>query len=101
MATASTTTDTSSASTPDVAQDGPDAVPATDVAAPPAEAPDAPPVPEPDPVEDDPAAASLNRKLIDWLNGHIAGGPIARNTDCWNALYAALPALRASLLKGD
>lgn len=28
-----------------------------------------------------------------WVQDHIAGGPIARNTDCWNALQAALPEL--------
>lgn len=94
-------TTTSSAPAQDVAQDAPPAAPATDVAPTPAEAPEPAPEPQPDPVPEDPAAASLNRKLTDWLNGHIANGPIARNTDCWNALYAALPALRAELLKGD
>jgi hypothetical protein len=64
---------------------------------PPAAAADAPaPVPEVDP-----AAAAIDHKVSAWLYGHIAGGPIARNTDCWNALQAALPALRAELLKGD
>lgn len=51
--------------------------------------------------EADPEGAALDHKLQAWLHGHIAGGPIARNTDCWNALWAALPALKAELLKGD
>lgn len=65
------------------------------------EAASAPSGAAPQPVEQDDADASLSHKLLEWISGHIAGGPIARNTDCWNALHAALPALRASLLKGD
>lgn len=51
--------------------------------------------------EPSPEAAAIERKLQAWLSGHIAGGPIARNTDCWNALIEAKPALIAELLKGD
>lgn len=76
-------------------------VAAPQVAATPAEPASAPPEAPPAPVAEDPAAASLNRKFLEWTHGHIYGGPIARNTDCWNALQAALPALRASILKGD
>ena len=51
-------------------------------------APDAPPEGSTD-VHSDPYADSTRA----WVAAHIAGGPIARNTDCWNALQAALPHL--------
>jgi hypothetical protein len=34
-----------------------------------------------------------------WRDEHIAGGPIARTTACWNQLEAALDALTASISK--
>ena len=55
------------------------------------------------PVEtpEDPRAASIGLILNAWLYGKIVGGPIGRQTDCWNALQDAIPALKAALLKGD
>ena len=46
-------------------------------------------------------SASIQRVVQAWINQHIAGGPIARNTEAWNALQAAVPALQQALLKGD
>ena len=34
-----------------------------------------------------------------WRDAHIAGGPIARITECWNHLDAALGGLVQSILK--
>lgn len=30
-----------------------------------------------------------------WLHENLAGGDLARNVECWNAVHAALPALGA------
>lgn len=35
-----------------------------------------------------------------WVAGHLLGGPIAQNTECWNALQAALPSLINQLKEG-
>lgn len=37
--------------------------------------------------------------LREWRDAHIAGGPIARSTECWNHLEASLRRLAASILK--
>lgn len=57
----------------------------------------APEAPEPESAE----AVAVGHTLEAWLSSHIRGGPIAQNTDCWNALMKALPALKAELLQGD
>lgn len=37
--------------------------------------------------------SALHERLHNWMYGHLAGGPLSRNTECWNAVHAALPAL--------
>lgn len=36
----------------------------------------------------------------EWISRHLAGGHIARATECWNELQGAVPAL-ALMIKGD
>ena len=43
--------------------------------------------------------ARLWAAVCAWRDAHIAGGPIARATECWNHLEAALGRLVASILK--
>jgi hypothetical protein len=59
------------------------------------EAAAAPPAPAPVESLEGRIAAAIAR----WRDAHIAGGPIARATDCWNQLQAALAHLAASLTK--
>ncbi len=44
-------------------------------------------------------AASIAAVVADWVATSLAGGPIARATDGWNQLQAALPALVTALEK--
>ena len=45
------------------------------------------------------AAAGIAAAVSAWVATSLAGGPIARSTDCWNHLQAALPALVTALQK--
>jgi hypothetical protein len=45
------------------------------------------------------AAAAIAATVSGWVSATLAGGPIARATDCWNQLQAALPALVTALEK--
>ena len=54
------------------------------------------PAPPPDPHS---LEARLWAAIRDWRDSLIAGGPIARTTDCWNHLQDALQPLAASILK--
>ena len=45
------------------------------------------------------AASRVAAAVSAWVAGSLAGGPIARATDCWNQLQAALPALVTALQK--
>lgn len=45
------------------------------------------------------AEARVLAAIRAWRDQHIAGGPIARTTACWNQLEAALQALAASICK--
>ena len=58
---------------------------------------DAPPAPA------QPAAPDLEARLWaairGWRDARIAGGPIARATECWNHLESALADLAQSILK--
>jgi hypothetical protein len=54
--------------------------------------------PDPAPGASD-RAARLSAAIRKWRDALIAGGPIARDTACWNQLEAALEPLAASLLK--
>lgn len=51
--------------------------------------------------ETPPAAPSevdqIAGRIRAWAYEHLSGGPIARNTECWNHLHDAIPAL-ANLL---
>ena len=44
-------------------------------------------------------AARLDAAIAAWVASSLAGGPIARTTDCWNQLQSALPALTSALQK--
>ena len=47
------------------------------------------------------ASADVTAALIQgWVAGHLLGGPIAQNTECWNALQAALPSLISIIKEG-
>ena len=48
-----------------------------------------------------PDGSDIERKIHAWLVGHIAGGPIGRHTEHWNALQEALPALARGLETGE
>jgi len=65
-----------------MADDTPDAAP---LASAPATAPD--------------LEARLWAAIRGWRDARIAGGPIARATDCWNHLEAALADLAQSIVK--
>jgi hypothetical protein len=43
--------------------------------------------------------ARLWAAIRTWRDAHIAGGPIARATECWNHLEASLQSLTAAILK--
>ena len=45
------------------------------------------------------AAAAIAATVSAWVSASLAGGPIARSTECWNHLQAALPALVTALQK--
>jgi hypothetical protein len=45
------------------------------------------------------ATARIDAAVTAWVAGSLAGGPIARATDCWNHLQAALPALKTAIQK--
>ena len=45
------------------------------------------------------AAARIDAAIADWVRSNLAGGAIARATEAWNQLQAALPALTAAILK--
>jgi Tfp pilus assembly protein PilX len=45
------------------------------------------------------SAAAIAAVVSDWVRTSLAGGPIARATDGWNQLQAALPALVTALEK--
>lgn len=61
----------------------------------------APPTPS-TPADDAPPASSeaetLDALIRKWVEDHIHNGPIARASDCYEALHHALPALRDRLL---
>lgn len=78
------------------AADAPAAVTAPAKADPAATAPESPAGVEPEPV----AWSAVDQLVQDWAYANLAGGPIGRDTECWNALMAALPILRADLQKG-
>jgi hypothetical protein len=44
------------------------------------------------------ATARIDAAVTAWVAGSLAG-PIARATDCWNHLQAALPALKTAIQK--
>lgn len=44
--------------------------------------------------------ARIDTLVRDWVTGHIQNGPIARTPGAYEALTAALPALRAAILGG-
>jgi hypothetical protein len=85
----------------EIAAEAPKAAEAAILPADPASAASAPDLAADAAPELSPEAVAIERKLQAWLSSHIAGGPIARATDCWNALHEALPRLRDELLKGD
>ncbi len=39
------------------------------------------------------ATADTDARVRAWVAGHLSNGHLARNTECWNELQAALPAL--------
>jgi hypothetical protein len=45
------------------------------------------------------ATARIDAAVTAWVAGSLAGGPIARATDCWNHLQSALPALKTAIQK--
>lgn len=47
----------------------------------------------------DGAQPRIKAAIRAWRDEHIANGPIARETACWNQLEAALEALAASISK--
>lgn len=69
---------------------------AADVVAAAAGAPAAPPV-EPEVAPEPTPLSPLGELLVQWAYGNLGGGPIARNTECWNALLASLPTLEAAI----
>lgn len=54
------------------------------------------------PVEKDAATAAAEARadeIVDgWVNGTLRNGKVARSTEAWNAVNAALPALKAALV---
>jgi hypothetical protein len=72
---------------PDASGPGAAAVVAAAAGAPEAveEVPEAPVAPTP--------LTPLGERLHGWLYDNLAGGPLGRNTECWNAVHAAMPAL--------
>jgi hypothetical protein len=80
-----------------------EAVPAAEAPEVPAEAVEAA-TEAPDPVDvhaylnpnDGPVSATIHA----WVYANLAGGPIGRQTEIWNTLWAALPALRDMIEKG-
>jgi hypothetical protein len=39
------------------------------------------------------APTAMEALVATWMNDTLANGPIARSTECWNALSEAIPAL--------
>lgn len=57
------------------------------------------PAPEPTPAAQPDLEQRIAAAIRAWRDDLIAGGPIARATECWNHLEAALAHLAKSILK--
>ena len=55
--------------------------------------------PIPAPADHESPEARLWAAIRHWRDVHIAGGPIARATECWNHLEASLAHLAGAIMK--
>lgn len=47
------------------------------------------------------AEARLDAVVSQWLVDNLHSSPLSRNSECWETLVGALPALKAMILKED
>ena len=51
------------------------------------------------PSDSEKRAAALDAAIEHWLSAHVRNGPVARETDAWNALVGSLPHLKQIILE--